>query len=180
MCTIISKIDRQSRFDAWRLHASNMLRAGALGWPWGMGWGGSWEGGSGWGTHVHPWLIHVNVWQKPLKKKEFICSFIYSSVTSWAPMTWRIQTLHLGYTIISTCFGPSLKDVGCLYQILWDLSLSKKNFRSYFSRLWQVNNPNTSFCFSYNELKQQWLFKWQLLNFHNHKIFSHTQLWIWF
>ena len=22
-------------------------------------------GGSGWGTHVHPWLIHVNVWQKP-------------------------------------------------------------------------------------------------------------------
>ena len=28
------------------------------------GWGGEgvgWEGGSGWGTHVHPWLIHVNV-----------------------------------------------------------------------------------------------------------------------
>ena len=21
-------------------------------------------GGSGWGTHVNPWLIHVNVWQK--------------------------------------------------------------------------------------------------------------------
>jgi len=32
-----------------------------------MGWGGRWEGGSGWGTHVHPWLIHVNVWQKPLQ-----------------------------------------------------------------------------------------------------------------
>ena len=27
------------------------------------GWDG--EGGSGWGTCVHPWLIHVNVWQKP-------------------------------------------------------------------------------------------------------------------
>ena len=26
---------------------------------------GRWEGGSGRGTHVHPWLIHVNVWQKP-------------------------------------------------------------------------------------------------------------------
>ena len=25
------------------------------------------EGGSGWGTHVHPRLIHVNVWQKPLQ-----------------------------------------------------------------------------------------------------------------
>ena len=23
------------------------------------------EGGSGWGTHVHPWQIHVNVWHKP-------------------------------------------------------------------------------------------------------------------
>ena len=29
----------------------------------GMGRGGRWEGGSGWGTHVHPWWIHVNVWQ---------------------------------------------------------------------------------------------------------------------
>ena len=31
------------------------------------GWDG--EGGvggvSGWGTHVHPWLIDVNVWQNP-------------------------------------------------------------------------------------------------------------------
>ena len=24
-------------------------------------------GGSGWGTHVHPWLIHVIEWQKPLQ-----------------------------------------------------------------------------------------------------------------
>ena len=32
-----------------------------------MGWGGRWEGGSGWGTHVHPWLVHVSVWQKPLQ-----------------------------------------------------------------------------------------------------------------
>ena len=32
-----------------------------------MGWGGRWEGGSGWGTHANPWLIHVNVWQKPLQ-----------------------------------------------------------------------------------------------------------------
>ena len=44
-----------------------VLRAGALGRPRGIGWGGRWEGGSGWGTHVNPWLIHVNVWQIPLK-----------------------------------------------------------------------------------------------------------------
>ena len=44
-----------------------VLGAGALGRPRGMGWGGAWEGGSGWGAHVNPWLIHVNVWQKPLQ-----------------------------------------------------------------------------------------------------------------
>ena len=59
----ICEIDGQSRFDAW----DRMLRTGALGWPWGMGWGGKQEGCSGFGTHVHPWLIHVNVWQKPLQ-----------------------------------------------------------------------------------------------------------------
>ena len=42
-------------------------RADALGRPRGMEWGGKWERGSRWGTHVNPWLIHVNVWQKPLQ-----------------------------------------------------------------------------------------------------------------
>ena len=28
--------------------------------------------GSGWETHVNPWLIHVNVWQKPLKNCKLI------------------------------------------------------------------------------------------------------------
>ena len=32
-----------------------------------LGWSGRWEGGSGWGTHVNPWLIHLNVWQNPLQ-----------------------------------------------------------------------------------------------------------------
>ena len=31
------------------------------------GWDGEVGGGSGWGTYVHPWLIYVNVWQKPLQ-----------------------------------------------------------------------------------------------------------------
>ena len=44
-----------------------VLRAGALGRPRGIGWGGRWEGDSRWGTHVNPWLIHVDVWQKPLQ-----------------------------------------------------------------------------------------------------------------
>ena len=40
-----------------------MLGAGARGWSREMIWSGKWEVGSGLGIHVHPWLIHVNVWQ---------------------------------------------------------------------------------------------------------------------
>ena len=44
-----------------------VLGPGALGRPRGIGRRGRWEGVSGWGIHVTPWLIHVNVWQKPLQ-----------------------------------------------------------------------------------------------------------------
>ena len=64
-----------SRCHKFRSHRSpaqvgcmrQVLRAGAPGRPRGVGWRGRWEGGSGWGTHVKPWLIHVNVRQKPLQ-----------------------------------------------------------------------------------------------------------------
>ena len=44
-----------------------VIGPGALGRPRGIGWRGRREGGSGWGTHVNPWLIHFNVWQNPLQ-----------------------------------------------------------------------------------------------------------------
>ena len=53
----------KSKFNAW----NRALKASALGRPWVMGWGRRWERGSGWGTHGYPWLVHVNVWQKPLQ-----------------------------------------------------------------------------------------------------------------
>ena len=80
-----------------------VLRAGALGRPRGMGWGGRWEGGWGGGTHVNPWLIHVNVWQKPLqyckvislqltkineKKKK---RFMHKLITN--PLSWLLKCL---------------------------------------------------------------------------------------
>ena len=52
-------MNRQSMFDA----GYRMLGAGARGGSREMIWSGRWEGCSGLGTHVHPWLIHVNVWQ---------------------------------------------------------------------------------------------------------------------
>ena len=51
-----------------------VLRAGALGRPRGIGWRGRWEGGSGWGTHVNPWLIHVNVWQNHYNIVKWVAS----------------------------------------------------------------------------------------------------------
>ena len=54
-------MDDQCKFDAW----NRAFKAGALAQPGGMGWreveGGVQDGG----THVHTWLIHVDVWQKP-------------------------------------------------------------------------------------------------------------------
>ena len=40
-----------------------MLGAGALGRPRGMVRGGRREEGSGWGTRVYLWRIHVDIWQ---------------------------------------------------------------------------------------------------------------------
>ena len=91
---------KQAYYQGWSRSPAQVgcmrevLRAGALGRPRGMGWGGRREGGSGWGTHVNPWMIHVNVWQKPLQyckvnslrlikinlKKEIIPGNMYSNV----------------------------------------------------------------------------------------------------
>ena len=49
------------RLDAWD------KCSGLVQWVDLEGLGGRREGGSGWGTHVNPWLIHVNVWQKQLQ-----------------------------------------------------------------------------------------------------------------
>ena len=59
MYNIIYEMSYQSKFDAlyW------MLWAGALGQPRGMVWAGRMEEGSGWGTHVYLWWIHVDIWQ---------------------------------------------------------------------------------------------------------------------
>ena len=59
MYNIIYETSRQSRFNAryW------VLGAGALGQPGGMVRGGRREEGSGWGTSVYQWWIHVDIWQ---------------------------------------------------------------------------------------------------------------------
>ena len=48
--------------DAWGWCTGMTRRDGMLR-EVGGGWEGSGMGGSGWGRRVHPWWIHVDVWQ---------------------------------------------------------------------------------------------------------------------
>ena len=59
MYNIIYEMSHQSRFNAgyW------ILGGGALGRPRGMVRGRRREEGSGWGTRVYLWQMHVDVWQ---------------------------------------------------------------------------------------------------------------------
>ena len=56
---ILSRV-KQITSPGW-MHETSSLLTGALGRARGIGRRGRWEGGSGWGIHVNPWLIHVNV-----------------------------------------------------------------------------------------------------------------------
>ena len=58
--------------------------------------------GSGWGTHVNPCLIHVNVWQKPLQYCKVISLQLMKIIggkkkelTHWK-RPWCWETLKVG------------------------------------------------------------------------------------
>ena len=92
---IIYGTSRQSRFDAryW------MLGAGALGRPRGMVWGGRKEEGSGWGTHVYLWRIHLDVWQNQYNSVKFKNKIIKKKCSSYSfafpPITLDDICMHL-------------------------------------------------------------------------------------
>ena len=48
--------------------------SGLVHWDDPEGWGGRWEGGSGWGTCVHPWRIHIDVWQNQYNTVKLLAS----------------------------------------------------------------------------------------------------------
>ena len=88
MYNIIYETNCQFRFDAWYW----MLGAGALGWPRGMVRGGRKEGGSGWGTRVYLWQIHVDVWQKPIQYCKVInLQLKKQKDISETPMYWQLK-----------------------------------------------------------------------------------------
>ena len=98
MYNIIYETSHQSRSNAryW------MLGAGALGWPRGMVPGGRREEGSGWGTCVYLWWIHVDIWQNQynvvklkhkIKINKIFPSFFLREILSYNP--WKLKTDHI-------------------------------------------------------------------------------------
>ena len=129
-----------------------VLRAGALGRPRGMGWRGRLAGGSGWATHVNPWLIHVNGWQKPLQYCKVISlqqikingkkSLLkMKKKESWALKNWCFWIVVLKNTLESLldCKEPNqsiVKEISPKYSLKW---LMLKLKLQYFGHLMQKN-----------------------------------------
>ena len=101
--SILSRV-KQITSPGWMHETSH-----ALGRPRGMGWGGSWEGGSGWGTHVNPWLIHVSVWQIPLQYCKVI-SLQLIKINNNNKKTWKQQQQQQrpSYPVKEVILGKSI------------------------------------------------------------------------
>ena len=105
------------------------LGPGALGKPRGSRWGGRWEGGSGWGTHVNPWLIHVNIWQKPLQYCKVISLKLIKisgknknkSINSQCPAFFIVQLTHLYMTTGKTIALTRQTFVGKTMSLLFNM-----------------------------------------------------------
>ena len=131
-----------------------VLGPGALGRPSGIGWRGRWEGGSGWGTHVNPWLFHFNVWQNPLQKKKKEKKRLFFLTESRFSSVW-IEILPFYHVECSQCWGNSInvnfpnspsthkpKNVVWLYNISYQVKI--KFINSQFWLLKKISRKKAS------------------------------------
>ena len=79
------------------------MRQGALGWCTGMtqrvGMGSEVGGGLRMGNHVNPWLVHVNVWQKPyigLEPTRFLSPWDFLGKSTVVGCHCLLQCVYLG------------------------------------------------------------------------------------
>ena len=124
-----------------------VLRPGALGRPRGIGWRGRWEGGSGWGTHVNPWLIHFNLWQNPLQYCTVIClPVIKKNFFFKRRLKWKWDEDYLWDT----------------WWYLWYFSLPDLNIHILILMLqWSERGV----CISHLQLRERYLKVWSLRQF---------------
>ena len=121
--SILSRV-KQITSPGW-MHETSGQRAGALGRPRGMGWGGRREGGLGWGTHVNPWLIHVNVWQNPLQYYKVInLQLIKKKEDSQNVSENKIRTWSLPFISLYSLEGFSVVPNVSPARTIWEYKLS--------------------------------------------------------
>ena len=141
MYNIIYETSRQSRFDAryW------MLGDGALGRPKGMVRGWRREEGSGWGTRVYLWWIHVDVWQNQhnivkLKKNKNKTIYLQRVRNPWL-LVWRLLSLWRRKAIQALVSAGSDEDREPLIlrvlvapHFLWETTLPSAHLGTHFSK----------------------------------------------
>ena len=88
--------------------------------------GGRWQGGSGWGTHVNPWLIHVNVWQKPPQYCKVISLQLIKKKSSWVTQLVIIVSPGSRFTLRKLVFAALCSSI--------DIPLHRKKKK----KTWQV------------------------------------------
>ena len=148
----------------------------------GFGLCGRWEGGSGWGTHVNPWLIHVNVWQNPLQHCKVINLQLikingkkryHGRRSSWILLfvpgdLWEVAflvcllclPLDLGWQveiILSWNIGPADPSCFCFRDIMqrrFQIVVCILQFRHTQVYAKDVNNPSTKWSYRQWELSR--------------------------
>ena len=134
------------------------VRHGAQGWCTGTtqrdGMGREVGGGSGWGTHVHPWLIHVSVWQKPLQYCKVISlqlKYINKLKNKLIGENWHLYDTQ--------CSNPGLSSTSSLiciltffsvlfYNLQWSnlQTFSQTHFLIKFLKYLYIKKESTSQC----------------------------------
>ena len=115
-----------------------------------MGWGRRQQGGSGWGTHVHPWLIHVNVWQKPPQYCKVISlqlkfkkskKYIKEKKKIGLSLTMVIITLNANIPVKRKQWSDwtKIEDIGTKIHIIqYNVNMNKSNLN--------MNDSNLNIC----------------------------------
>ena len=119
-----------NRSPAQAGYMRQVLGPSALGRPRGIRWRGSWEGGSGWGTHVNPWLIHVNVWQNPLQHCKVISLQLIkiNGKKRNKGNNWRLHIVYFSCWLKYSLYVNEVKLVNSCSNLLQVLKSSHKIF----------------------------------------------------
>ena len=97
---------RMDWLDLLAVQGTLKLWAGALGQPRGMVQGGRKEEGSGWGTRVYLWCIHVDIWQNQYNVVKLKNKIKLKKKSSPTP-----QFKSINSSALSFLHGPTLASI---------------------------------------------------------------------